>query len=229
MNNLFIDKLLDLVVALVQGVILAFIAFYLIDRNGKQLEISRNQSLFGIKDFLRKGVLPERDKKNLFREAILIRLCFANGYNFFCENFLEMESAQKRGTTIHVLLATPNSDFVNEIDIIEKRIERNKNSVGHDLDEVLRKLSSLCRYPNFQIRHYNTMYRYSIILGTFKYGPMKAWFNIFLPPKLAIDSKMFFAEDTHDDDNIVANLDEYFESVWNDDKLSTKSAEQVGF
>lgn len=35
---------------------------------------------------------------------------------------------------------------------------------------------------------------------------------------------MFYAEYTHDDDNIVANFGEYFDAVWHDDMLSKDAA-----
>ncbi len=224
MNNLLLDKSLDLVVTLIQGIVVALIVYFAVEKNAKKISAIQNQGKYGIKDFLNRGKLSKAESKHLFHDASMIRLCFANGYNFFNEYIREIEFALKNKAEVHVLLASPGSDFEKEINIIEKRLERGKNTV-HDLEEVMMLLSKhFGEHPNFRIRHYNTLYRYTIILGTFENKHMQAWFNVFLPPKLAVDSKMFYAESNNEDDNIVSNFDDYFETIWNDDSLSYEAS-----
>jgi hypothetical protein len=121
--------------------------------------------------------------------------------------------------TIQLLLATPNSEFVKDVENIESDFRQNKISgeINTVISYVKEYLSEASRKEeiigSFKIRHYNTQIRSSVIIINDEW----AWLTLYLPPQRALQA-MSFEFVKKNEDSIVKQCLTYFDSIWEKSK-----------
>ena len=110
---------------------------------------------------------------------------FTSGAKFFKELQELLRQALSAGTRVEILLATADSDFVNEIEAMQKNPaegQRNFNNISREIDEAAETLKALCEdIPGAELYlgHFNTQYRGNITIIDDKV----AFYNPVLAPR----------------------------------------------
>ena len=126
----------------------------------------------------------ERERPN-FTGAKTIKLLFASGTKFFRELITPLQAALSDGACIQILLATADSEFVNEIVSMQQSPFAGSgtfNDINREIGEAIKTLESLCKdLPEAQLYlgHFNTQYRGNIIIIDDKV----AFYNPVLAPR----------------------------------------------
>lgn len=113
-KEILTNETIDLVFAIIQSLIIAFVTSYIINRAFiKQKKLGKNLNSYGIdRVSLGKGTLNESDRCKLFglydqpvpKE---VSLCFLTGINFFEDYYDYIKGIVERGTVVRVLLQNP--------------------------------------------------------------------------------------------------------------------------
>lgn len=123
----------------------------------------------------------------------------------------------KQKATIQVLLAKPNSEFINDTELNES-----ETRVGHISPEINKTIAMLQEYlkmardiegnngsvDRVYIGHYNTNLRSSILICDDSFG----WLTLNLPPTRAVESPSFELKKT--DDRLLNTANDHFDRVW---------------
>ena len=162
-------------------------------KNAVSILISAKQ--LGIKRIHAYGRSGKQMTKAL-KNAKNISILTASGSRFFWMYKATLtEALLKQRTNIKVALATPQSEFVKDIEEAEQRTSGNRADL--EIDQVLAVLSECAknarekekdekRVGTIQVGHFTTQLRSTMIICD-----SWAWMNIALPPKTAVDSVTF--------------------------------------
>ena len=127
-------------------------------------------SRVGIINLYHPEALREWQERPDFRGAEQIKILFTSGAKFFRELQESLREALADGAIVQILLATPDSDFVKEIEAMQKnpsKGSRTFNNISREIEEVKETLRFLCEdIPGSQlyIGHFNTQYRGNITI-----------------------------------------------------------------
>lgn len=113
-KQILTDETIDLIFAIIQSLIIAFISGYIINKAFiKQKKLGKNLNSYGIDRVgLGKGTLNESDRSRLFGLhnnplPTEISLCFLTGINFFNDYYDYIKQVVNKGTVVRVLLQNP--------------------------------------------------------------------------------------------------------------------------
>ena len=127
-------------------------------------------SKVGIVDVYHPEALKVWQERPDFTGAVETRLMFTSGAKFFKALQDSLREALSSGTRVKILLATPDSDFVKEIEAMQKKPsegQRNFNNISREIEEAEETLQSLCEdIPGAELYlgHFNTQYRGNITI-----------------------------------------------------------------
>jgi hypothetical protein len=120
-------------------------------------------------------------------------------------------------TKIHVLLANPNSTFLEEVEQMEGA--NRKNNIGPEIrageallreyiDEAQNKFGAKGNIGKIYFGYYNTHFRLSILLCDNSWG----WITLIMPPMRAVESVS--VELKKFDASLIDDCIRHFDSVW---------------
>ena len=142
-------------------------------------------SKVGIMDVYHPEALENRQERPDFTGAKEIKLEFTSGAKFFKELQEPLREALANGTCVKILLATANSNFVREIEAMQKNPaegQRNFNNIGGEIRAAKETLQHLCSdIPGAELYlgYFNTQYRGNITIIDNKV----AYYNPVLAPR----------------------------------------------
>ena len=139
----------------------------------------------GIVDIYHPEALKVWQERPDFSGAKEVKLIFTSGTKFFKELQDSLREALAEGTRVKILLATPDSDFVKEIEDMQQNPaegQRNFNDISKEIHEAIKTLQYLCvDIPGAELYlgHFNTQYRGNITIIDDK----AAFYNPVLAPR----------------------------------------------
>lgn len=164
------------------------------------------------------GSSGEEIKTKKIANANVIKFIAVSGEGFIkaYKNELVRSLCDKK-STIKILLATRNSEFVNEVEATES-----KNRIGHISPEILKSEAMLREYlekakiiagsdvavGRIYIGYFNTHLRSSILICDNTFG----WLTLNLPPARAIQTPSFELRDGKD--SLLITTNEHFDRLW---------------
>jgi len=153
---------------------------------------------YGILDvFSQKNNSKKSDKllSKKIRKAEEIKILFTTGSGFFGSYKTDLLAAIKNGAKIKILIGTKNSVFLNDINVIEDRVNKVVD-INLEVDRVLGIVTEIRESNNnekgsIELEHYSTEFRTSMILIKYK---KEKWgkITLTLPPAKAADSLSFY-------------------------------------
>ncbi|MBT6005723.1 MAG: hypothetical protein HOG79_08390 [Prolixibacteraceae bacterium] len=200
---------------LIAIILLIFIKF---KSNIKTKELSNNK--LGFVKFLEKGTSDLLTYNELIEESKNIKLMFVSASYFLTTFYNELRKSLIKGGDIQLLLASPNSSFVNDINEIENR--KDTNGISQEINLSIERLKQLVSEARKESRlpstgnateygFYNTHLRSSLIIIDNKY----CFVIPNVPPKRTRESLGFFFNlDNTSDDNPSSYYLYHFDSLF---------------
>lgn len=235
------DKLFDALLAIIQAIILAGFTVLFTKKAFKAVNNNNSLKKIGINEIYDGGKIKRQQMIKILSKATEIKMCYVSGENLFNQYFdiiKEIIKSKNPSLELKILLCKEDTDFVKEIEKIEKKYGFRKEDdikIDKSIRNVYNKFCSL-HSQNINIRITNTFYFFPYFIARFKSekGDYKeAYMNYYIPPRKAKDSifikarvnsgeednyyyksngKNFLKDKTK---NIVVDLEAHFDYIWN--------------
>jgi len=160
----WIDKLVNLIIALMQAGIIAFIANAFVKKTYSAINNSKALIGCGICELNIDDTLYERQMRKIFKCASSIKACYITGENLFSVKRKNIEFALRRKekplNKLNILICRPNTKFMNNIEEIEKQYENredSEDSLTVSSNKVLEKFNEINSHK-VEIRYNDTFY-----------------------------------------------------------------------
>lgn len=234
MSERWISFFFDVGKGLAVAAVTALVAFVFTKRNFSKLMLASRIRSIGVKTF--RMDRPTDDAwARMFRDAEKVQILFVNGTTFFKNLSKVIYKAALSGTKFEILIATKGSQFVYEIENMEKAARcRDKSTYlehefNHLENEVFPKLleklgNSKCPEArnNICIKHFDREYRLPLVLVYPKEKrradkmPVRGFLYLSLPP---YQTRQFstilelYADEVSDQD-MVYMVRKHFDAIW---------------
>lgn len=235
-NNLF-----NALLAIIQAIILAGFTVLFTKKAFKAVNNNNSLKKIGINEIYDGGKIKRQQMIKILSKATEIKMCYVSGENLFNQYFdiiKEIIKSKNPSLELKILLCKEDTDFVKEIEKIEKKYGFRKEDdikIDKSIRNVYNKFCSL-HSQNINIRITNTFYFFPYFIARFKSekGDYKeAYMNYYIPPRKAKDSIFIKARVNSDEEdnyyyqlngknflkdktkNIVVDLEAHFDYIWN--------------
>lgn len=234
------DKLFDALLAIIQAIILAGFTVLFTKKAFKAVNNNNSLKKIGINEIYDGGKIKRQQMIKILSKATEIKMCYVSGENLFNQYFdiiKEIIKSKNPSLELKILLCKEDTDFVKEIEKIEKKYGFRKEDdikIDKSIRNVYNKFYSLDS-KNINIRISNTFYFFPYFIARFKSekGDYKeAYMNYYIPPRKAMDSIFIKARVNSDEEdnyyyqlngknflkdktkNIVVDLEAHFDYIW---------------
>ena len=234
------DKLFDALLAIIQAIILAGFTVLFTKKAFKAVNNNNSLKKIGINEIYDGGKIKRQQMIKILSKATEIKMCYVSGENLFNQYFdiiKEIIKSKNPSLELKILLCKEDTDFVKEIEKIEKKYGFRKEDdikIDKSIRNVYNKFCSL-HSQNINIRITNTFYFFPYFIARFKSekGDYKeAYMNYYIPPRKAMDSIFIKARVNSDEEdnyyyqlngknflkdktkNIVVDLEAHFDYIW---------------
>lgn len=249
-NINLLDKIIDLLIALIQSAILTFCAYIFTKRTFRAVSNNKSLKEFGILNIYFGGKVPSHKMKHILDKATHIKMCYVSGENLFAEYFEQIKKALTRTNNplnLELMLCKPNTSLLKNIEDIEKEFgvrAEDDPSISESISNVVSMFESI-KSDNFKVKTNNVLYFFPYLIAYYdtKNGKTKeAYMNYYIPPRKSKDSIFVYATATEDMEekcyyynpkkkkyvldadtkNIVVDLEKHFQYLWNMDEQVSK-------
>lgn len=235
-NNLF-----NALLAIIQAIILAGFTVLFTKKAFKAVNNNNSLKKIGINEIYDGGKIKRQQMIKILSKATEIKMCYVSGENLFNQYFdIIKETIKNKNPSLElkILLCKEDTDFVKEIEKIEKKYGFRKEddiTIDESIRNVYNKFNSL-NSRNIDIQITNTFYFFPYFIARFeseKGDYKEAYMNYYIPPRKAKDSIFIKARVNSDKEdnycyksnnnyflkdktkNIVVDLEAHFDYIWN--------------
>lgn len=167
------DKIVNLIIGIVQALVIAFFINDILKRNRKYAKTGEQFTKYGVTDVNATGVLSSKELTHLFDNATEIKILLMNGYNWLEKHEDKFYKALSRGTTIKILKAKENYKLITEVAQMLNSFSTEKK-ITEEVEKDINKEIVLCKEiartkfkGKLKIKQYEGQYRMPIIIGNF--------------------------------------------------------------
>lgn len=238
-----VDKFIDLVIALVQAGIIAVIANGFVKRTFNAINNNRALNDCGMYELNMNNKLYKRQMRKVFKHASHIKMCYITGGNLLSDYYDEIKFALNRKdkplNKLEILLCRPNTNFMNNIENIEKfygyRDDKDETLISSS-NKIIKMYNELGS-DKVEIRYNDSFYFFPYMIAEYKKkdGILKeVYANFNITPRQAKKAIAFVAQafikneiecynyDTarsewildDEDKNIVMDIENNFNYIW---------------
>lgn len=223
----WMDKLVNLIIALVQTGIIAFIANIFVKKTNSAINNNKSLSDCGICELNIDDKLYKKQMKKVFKSATSVKVCYITGENLFEKEYKNIEYALKRKNNplnkFDILICRPGTKFMNNIENIEKfygdRTDSDDSLIVSS-NKVVEMFNSIAS-DKVEIRYNDSFYFFPYMIAEYrtKEGAIKeVYTNFNIPPRKSKNAVSFVARALIKDGFECYNYD-VVNSKWNlDDK-----------
>ena len=239
----WMDKLVNLIIALIQTGIIAFIANMFVKKTYSAINNSKALSGCGICELNIDDKLYRKQMKKVFKYASSIKACYITGENLFEKEYKNIESALKRKNNLlnkfDILICRPDTKFMNNVENIEKfygdRADSD-DSLTVSSNKVIEMFNNLAS-DKIEIKYNESFYFFPYMIAEYKTkeGIIKeVYTNFNIPPRKSKNAVSFVArvlikdgfecynyDVVHSkwvlddkDKNIVVDIEKNFDYIW---------------
>lgn len=235
------DKLFEALLAIIQAIILAGFTVLFTKKAFKAVNNNNSLKKIGINEIYDGGKIKRQQMIKILSKATEIKMCYVSGENLFNQYFdiiKEIIKSKNPSLELKILLCKEDTDFVKEIEKIEKKYGFRKEDdikIDKSIRNVYNKFCSL-HSKNINIQITNTFYFFPYFIARFeseKGDYKEAYMNYYIPPRKAKDSIFIKARVNSDKEdnyyyqlngknflkdktkNIVVDLEAHFDYIWN--------------
>lgn len=219
---------------LVVGVVLAVLGYIFLDRYMQRISFAERMSEYG---FANVSLERQSSKEvaEMCSEASQIKIINVSGFHFLNENRLFISNALKRGCDVRFLCARPDSQFLTDIEVMERKtftssgepLRDESSSIGDEVLELAAEFGSL----GMNIRYFSSEYRLPFVIAHYPDGSERAWLTMTLPPYKSTRSfvlrGVLSADAVYSSEiNFVEMMETNFDTIWNHGSISAASYNQ---
>lgn len=235
------EKVIDLLISLVQAGILALVSNFIIKKTYSAIKNTEELSKCGVTELDVSKKLYKKEMSKAFKHATSIKACYVTGENLFEEQLNSIEKSLRRTKMplekIEILICRPNTEFMMHIENIEKLYgERNDNSLSLEkASEIVVNDFKKINSNKVEIKYNDVFYFFPYMIAEYKTkdGIIKeVYTDLCIPPQKSINSISLLAKVLVKEDgeyysrirskwkqdeankNIVVNIEKNFEYIW---------------
>lgn len=233
-QNLVADLIFPLVVALVSGILVAFVSVFIVNRNLKKLSAYQKLSAYG---FVEIGSVwqTESEVKKMCKYAETIKIINVSGTKYYRNFEKHFKKAMENGVEIYSLVADPDSSFLTDIEEMEKNTIRDSQPVRKKeafIKTEIKELINMYKQTNLHIRFYRSEYRLPFIMAYYKDGSVHTWLQVTLPPLRSEQAMVLrgvkepnYVNETSLD--FIDMMELSFDSIWDHSAWSEAKVEKI--
>lgn len=225
----------NVVGAILSSILIAVAGALFLNHYWKQIRFAKQMQRYHIND-ISLSITLRKQMRKVFKEASTIKILYVTGHKFIEMNdYFEIAKKRKNQPKIRYLLSSKSSDFIKEIEMMEKvaGIRNVKTDIGDDVESSLKQLNELQSGLSYlKYKQFNTEYRLPVIIAEYNEGRTRkrqVWLPVTLPPYKSKRNITLFGEDEvdigslnqvdkkgefSDDLNVVEMAEIYFDSIW---------------
>lgn len=189
MNNIlnspvFTNLVTPICTSLVFPALIAVVGYLFVRSQLQKISVYQRLSSYGFITISPKWQ-TEREVRQMCERAEEIKILNVSGIHYY-RNFADLlKRAMERGVRIYALVADPDSDFLTDIEEMEKdtlfnnRPVRDRDSfIGPEIQQLVEEY----RDTPLNIRFYRSEYRLPFVFAKYADGSVRTWLTVTLPP-----------------------------------------------